>query len=181
MRCERRRKNGEPCKGQGVTGTEPPVCRMHGGGAPQVKAKAAMRVAEAKARRALLDLGEPEPVTNALQALQSLAGDLLRLKDELRRQVEQLDEVRYKGVTSEQIRGELAAYQGALRDTAMVLGLIAKLGLDERLVAIEEQQVDVLETALLAALADMGMGESQQLEAIGHVERHLGLAATNAA
>ncbi len=49
MRCSKRRKNGEPCKGQAISGTEPPVCRMHGGSAPQVRRAAERRQTEARA------------------------------------------------------------------------------------------------------------------------------------
>lgn len=44
-RCKARRKNGQPCKNPPITGGA--VCRMHGGGAPQVKRSARQRVLEA--------------------------------------------------------------------------------------------------------------------------------------
>ena len=40
--CTARRKNGEPCGSKAIRGGT--VCRMHGGGAPQVKAAAAARL-----------------------------------------------------------------------------------------------------------------------------------------
>ena len=40
--CTARRKNGEPCGAKAIRGGS--VCRMHGGGAPQVKAAAAARL-----------------------------------------------------------------------------------------------------------------------------------------
>ena len=45
--CTARWKNGEPCGSKAIRGGN--VCRMHGGGAPQVKAAAAARL------RALVD------------------------------------------------------------------------------------------------------------------------------
>lgn len=44
-RCSKRAKNanGARCTQPAVKGTEPPICRMHGAGAPQVKARAAIR------------------------------------------------------------------------------------------------------------------------------------------
>ena len=40
--CTARWKNGEPCGSKAIRGGN--VCRMHGGGAPQVKAAAAARL-----------------------------------------------------------------------------------------------------------------------------------------
>lgn len=43
MRCTATRRNGEQCGSKPIRGGN--VCRMHGGGAPQVKAKAERRLA----------------------------------------------------------------------------------------------------------------------------------------
>jgi hypothetical protein len=45
MYCSARRTDGQPCKGQAITGAR--VCRKHGGAAPQVRAKALERIAAA--------------------------------------------------------------------------------------------------------------------------------------
>lgn len=44
MTCTAHRSNGQPCKGQAITGAN--VCRVHGGWAPQVRAKARQRILE---------------------------------------------------------------------------------------------------------------------------------------
>lgn len=56
-RCSKRAKNadGARCTQPAVKGTEPPICRMHGAGAPQVKARAAVR-AEVAAWRVGVDV-----------------------------------------------------------------------------------------------------------------------------
>ena len=41
--CTAKRSNGEPCKAQAIRGGN--VCRVHGGSAPQVRRKAAERLA----------------------------------------------------------------------------------------------------------------------------------------
>lgn len=44
--CEARRKSGGPCKNYAVRGAN--VCRMHGGGAPQVRRAAKLRAAASR-------------------------------------------------------------------------------------------------------------------------------------
>jgi hypothetical protein len=49
-RCHAHKKSGEQCKKWGIRGTEPPVCRVHGGAIPQVQAAAAARLELRKTR-----------------------------------------------------------------------------------------------------------------------------------
>ena len=51
-RCRARRKNGERCRNWSIRGGF--VCRMHGGGAPQVRAKARARVESARIYREIM-------------------------------------------------------------------------------------------------------------------------------
>jgi hypothetical protein len=56
-RCHARsNRTGKQCRRWGVRGTEPPVCRSHGGAAPQVKAAAERRLAEREVREIALQL-----------------------------------------------------------------------------------------------------------------------------
>jgi hypothetical protein len=66
MHCSARRKaTGKPCGNHAVKGAT--VCRMHGASSPQARAKAAERVAEARAARALADLQQvPAPLADPL-------------------------------------------------------------------------------------------------------------------
>ena len=59
------------------------VCAAHGGRAPQVKAKAARVIAERRAEKLLVGVGDYQPVTDALGELQRLAGRALRWLDVL--------------------------------------------------------------------------------------------------
>jgi hypothetical protein len=63
-----RRKNGEPCGAKAIRGGT--VCRMHGGGAPQVKAAAAARL------RAVVD-----PARAVLEYSMNYSPGRARLKD----------------------------------------------------------------------------------------------------
>jgi hypothetical protein len=63
-----RRKNGEPCGAKAIRGGT--VCRMHGGGAPQVKAAAAARL------RAVVD-----PALGVLEYSMNYSPGRARLKD----------------------------------------------------------------------------------------------------
>lgn len=55
MQCTARTRNGERCRTHAIQGGT--VCRMHGGAAPQVKAKAAQRLADARDKALLLLMG----------------------------------------------------------------------------------------------------------------------------
>lgn len=138
MRCKAKaRRSGEQCAKHAVRGAT--VCRSHGAGAIQVRRRAAARVAEQQAMEAL-DRQGVQPIGNPLEALQALAGEILATKDWLARRVEVLEELRYRGMAGEQVRGELLAYEKALDRSIRVLESIAKLDIDTRLAKIDEAQ-----------------------------------------
>lgn len=74
-RCTARRKNGVPCKNSAIRGGN--VCRMHGGGAPQVRAAAQVRILRAsdKAAARLVEMMQDPKVPFAVQL--AAARDLL--------------------------------------------------------------------------------------------------------
>lgn len=134
------------------------ACRLHGGNTPNQVSGATRRQVETEARRALADF-RPGPVTNPLQALAEHAAIVIELRDYLRGQVDRLESLRYQAGAGEQIRAELAAYQSALRDTTAVLGVYARLNIDERLVRITEAQGLFVADALKAGLRAAGLHE----------------------
>jgi len=146
---------------------------MHGGSAPQVKAKAALRLAES---RALLGGGKGEPVVDTIGALQSLAGELMQMKDDAREAVARLTEIRFtddKG--GEQLRSEVAIYERALAAAGKLLVDIARLNLEERVVVIDEKRSAVMVAVWLAVLADPEAGlEPERQDVLRRVlARHL--------
>lgn len=165
---------GEQCTNWAMKGQK--VCAKHGGRAPQNVRAAERRLAEeavmTQARKMLRSI-EIEPVDNPLQELAHHAGEVRALRDYLRGEVNRLDALRYQGASGEQIRGELAAYQSALRDTTNVLALYAKLNIDQRLVQIEEAKADIVIKAIEAALAYAGVTGQKAVEAKRVAARHL--------
>lgn len=142
------------------------VCATHGGSAPQVRAAAAERVLDDQVRELLAQLGTPKgaPVDNPLDALARLAGQILSFKDAVGELVNELREIRYtdsKG--SEQLRSEVALYERAMDRAITVLAAMARLKIDERLVAISELQAEMLFRAVNAGFASAGVNEPEVL------------------
>lgn len=167
----RRKRDGERCTQTPVKGAT--VCFRHGGAAKQVREKGAQRVAEQRAADAVRKLNIT-PVTNPIDALAALAGEITALKDHLRAEFERLTALRYEGgAGSEQIRGELQAYQAALRDTMNVLSVITRLGIDERQVRLAEQQADLIVQAIDAIVGALGLTAEQHARVPAVAERVL--------
>lgn len=159
--CGANKRQGEgTCAKPAGWGTPTPGtgrCRLHGGNTPTQAAAALRQVAMGEAREAVRKLGF-SPVGDPLTALQGVAGELVAVKDWLRGEAERLERIRYEGGSGEQIRGELLAYQAALRDTVNVLTALAKLNIDERLATITEKQAERVIKAVNAALDEAGVG-----------------------
>ncbi len=164
-RCNGTTRKGLPCTNPPVTAA--PVCRMHGGAAPQVKAKAQRRIAEEKAQQALGKLkevlGPVEPVANPLLALSMLAGEAVRWKDIVAQRVAVLEEMRYKGMSGEQVRAEIVLFERALDRCAGVLANIVRLNIDERLATITDRQGHILAGVITSVLEKLDLGDKVDL------------------
>jgi hypothetical protein len=114
-------------------------------------------------------------VANPLQSLLEVAAEAMALKDELKRQVLELETNawRYEGVAGEQIRGEIILYERALDRIARLLVTITRLGIEERLARVEERQARLIEAAVAGALADTGLPAVTQDLAREAVSRRL--------
>lgn len=144
------KRTKKPCGNSPMKGS--PVCRMHGGATKQARAKAGERIVEDRAMKALAQL-DVAPVADPLTALAELAGQAVAFKNAIAEKVNNLRTIRYtdsKG--SEQLRSELAVFERALDRCERFVTSMVKLGLDERLVRIEEAQADLVLTAIEAAL-----------------------------
>lgn len=157
-RCGAKTRSDGKCKRHPANGSK--RCRFHGGNSPQVIAKHQreqhQQQVEKEIQKALLDL-DIRPVENPLTALKLLAGEVIAWKDALLQKVQLLDKLRYSTEFNEQIRGEVLLYERALDKCATVLATIARLNIDERLAAVEERQVKMLEDGLFAAFEAAGI------------------------
>ncbi len=82
------------------------------------------------------------PVQDPLTALLTLAGEITTFKDFLGARIAEMraEAWRYSGATAEQLRAEVGLYERALDRTARVLVEINRLGLEERMVKVTEEQ-----------------------------------------
>ena len=153
-RCTGFHQDGTPCRFRPLKGME--VCKGHGGGTPASRRAAARRIEEEKARKALDRLGEPVPVTNALLTLQKRAARIEAFADFLEQQLFQIQvtDWTYKSQQElEQVHG-LAQMYGAQQDKCVsALTGLARVQVDDRLVAIEEKKAEMIMAAHEAAIA----------------------------
>lgn len=141
-------------------------------------ARAAQRIAEGAAVRILDKEGISEPVTNPIEALSQLAGEVVTLKDILSRHVAELEQIRYESEGGgEQIRGELQAYERALDRSVHVLGQMAKLNIEERQQRLKEDQTKIVASVFIAVFADPELGLSVEAQTLAKnvADRHLRL------
>ena len=145
-RCSGHKKNGERCKLPPMNGGT--VCGSHGGRAPQVRRRAAERVAEANARQeAAKYVANAGELADPLGELLRVAGEMVAWKDWLGERVGQLqaDEYRYKsGQGLEQLRSEIGLYTQAMSQVHKVIESLAKLDLEARRTSVIERDASAI-------------------------------------
>lgn len=93
------------------------------------------------------------PVGNLGEALHTAVAEVVAFRDYLRGKVADLEQWRYEDAKgAEQLRSEMALYERALQFTVRALIDLSKLGLEERLVRIEEERADLVIAAFREAL-----------------------------
>jgi hypothetical protein len=154
-------------------------CKLHGGSTPThtrgAQAEELNRSASAAVAQLKTLVGPAAPISDPLHALALLAGEVWRFKDVLAAHVAELEDIRYRSVTGEQLRGEIAAFGHALDRCNTVLVAIAKLNIDDRMVAIQEQQQTAIVAAIEAGLAEAGIQGVTAVRARQATSRHLRL------
>jgi hypothetical protein len=149
-------------------------CRLHGGNTRNQRTAARAAQADSEARQVLATL-DVTPVGDPFTALSRLAGQVLAWQEAISSIVNHLgDRVRYEGASgSEQLRAEIALYERAMDRTGHVLGMIAKLNIEDRMARVTERQADALVSALEAALAAAGVTGTAADDARKAAARHL--------
>lgn len=142
--CERRVANGNV------------RCYRHGAAIPAARQAADERRLEADVVGLLADY-PVRPVHNPLEALKTLIGETVALKDALFDRIGNLEDLtNVDTFQREDVRALVAAYERSLDRCGKLLGDAARLKLDERLVAIDEKVADrvlaLLEMAMVASI-----------------------------
>lgn len=137
------------------------VCHYHGGSSPNAKAAGAKRVAEQRAQNFLQRI-DHEPLADPLGELLRIASEAVAAKDYFSAQIEEL---RYKSQTGEQLRSEVALWERAMDRCVKTIETIVKLGLAERVTRVREAEVALLNEAMDRTFARMGLSKAQRAEA----------------
>lgn len=158
-RCTAKAKgSGSRCKRTPAPGAT--VCAMHGGSAPQVKAAAEARDLESRAAVALAKLwpsvGDAVPVKDPVSSMEQLAGQLSHMLDVVGGKVNDLDHLA-GGTGLTQLRGELVLLDKVAGHLRALLEAMARLGIAERHLQLEQERANVVVAALLAALDVAGL------------------------
>ena len=157
--------SGARCKRPPVPGAD--VCVVHGGAAPQVRAKAAERLLTARIRGELAKV-DITPITDPAAAYADLAGEQWAFKELARQQLVVLESWgSYSEALGEQIRPAVQVYTQALAATQKVLADMLRIGLSaEALRAAKErpsrEQAEALGRVIDALLGGLDLSADQQ-------------------
>lgn len=153
------KRSGQQCRSWAVRGST--VCRMHGGTAKQVKAKAQKNVAEWKATRELGKMGcavDVHPLDALLEMVCEAAGNV----HYLRTRVEDLHLTEVNDLTGVTEANALVKLYEQERDRLAKFSKMAlDAGVDERQVRIAEAQGQQLAAVVRAAVAAAAVGGEQ--------------------
>lgn len=181
------RGTGEPCgakraEGSGLCahaagwGTDHPGfgrCKLHGGNSPSGNKAAA--AAEGRYLLGVL-VSDREPVTDPTAELRRVGAIALTWMEACRETIEHLKDFRYQDDKGgEQLRSEIPVFERAMDRATVLLATLAKLGLDEREVAVSEAKAQMLLRALEAGLAENGITGPQATAVKQATGRHLRL------
>lgn len=168
-RCVAKTKRGTDCRNPPVPGAT--VCKFHGGYAPQVRAKAARRLAADRVRRSLADI-EIREVDNPLFELRALTGEVIAWKDALASHVAALEDT-YRFTSdegAEHLDARVALYERGLDRAGRFLEMWARLGIDAMLaemqVRVTEGQVAAMGRGLDAYRLAAGVSDEAHQEAL---------------
>jgi hypothetical protein len=176
VRCTAHKNNGDPCPNWAMLGQQ--ICHTHGGGSPQARHAAAVRLTKAAALKQLARLGEePDSNLDPITQLERLGSRCVALVDVLAPIVASLEEIRYSSDRGdEQTRAELTAYLQAIARCESVLKTIVSLDLEKMRLSIDALKVTAVVDALELALGHrrLNLTSDQQRFARALVAKQLG-------
>ena len=156
---------GARCKRPPVPGAD--VCVVHGGAAPQVRAKAAERLLTARIRGELAKV-EITPITDPAAAYADLAGEQWAFKELARQQIQVLESwASWSEGAGEQIKASVQVYTAALTAMQKTLADMLRIGLSaEALRAAKErpsrEQAEALQRVIDGLLGGLDLSAEQR-------------------
>lgn len=132
------------------------VCTSHGAATKAARAAARRTLAERAALKRLEDV-EVRPIGNPIKAYADLAAEVVAWKSQMAQMVNELNEYRFtddKG--AEHLDARVALFERAMDRCEKVLGGWVKLGLEERRVALEEREAELVRTVLVGVIVGLG-------------------------
>ena len=158
-----RRRSVETCKRPAGAGTDHRGrgrCSWHGGASPTHARAAVVQDAQERARAELARLGvDPEPIENPYLAVAEMAAVQRQWHRYWLERVKAIDpaDIRYAGITAEQVRAEITVCQNAADQCARTLIALAKLSSEEVLSRISKRQAEMMAEALSRAFGDVSL------------------------
>lgn len=181
-RCKAKSKStGQQCGNKPTKGLT--VCYIHGARAPQAKAAAKRRLADAAAEKTIARYLRDQPVPaidDPIRAMESMIADTQAFYTFVASHVANLDVAEWTGK-----EGELSEYvrllERAQTRSQRFLADWVRLGLEERLVRLSERQAEAIGRVIDGVLNALGLDEATLAKARGELPRQLRLVSRGAA
>jgi PAS domain-containing protein len=178
-RCGARTRAGGLCQRPAGWGTPTPGvgrCKLHAGSTSTHQVHAARVLIERAEQSALAELHRigVEPMTNPLEALAELAAEARAWQAILRAQVAELAALVERAPDGvERVRAVVTLYERSLDRTAMFAAMMAKLGIDDRIVKVNarigEAMGERIAGAITGILEDLGHRDPRRNPAVAPV------------
>lgn len=160
-----KRRTGAPCERPAGWGTSHPGvgrCKLHGGSTPHQVAGAVVVLEDRRARSILARLEQPEPIDHPVLELLKLAAEASEFQRILRERLNELHSLETTDTLgTERERAVVVLYERALDRNARLLTDMAKLGLQERALRVNEETAGRVMQALVEALRRAGLGQHE--------------------
>lgn len=163
--CGAKLRNGNRCRQKACVGLERCVLHCRKTKAQRDQAKAETLVAR-RAERTLKSLGEIEPVTDPIGALEDLAGVASAFVEVMRCEVMKREDVGYSSEQGlEQIRAEIQVFMTSMGRAESILANIVRLDLETRRVRVTELQIRMAVDAFIATISNADYSIPLQVQA----------------